>query len=94
MTQHEKGFYKALRQVSHLFNFNAEDERFDIDKDVYEGSFIAVEDIPVAWQQKPATSPKDSLVTCIFWFYELSLELWYSRFGHVLTHIICFNFMF
>ncbi|QCD89085.1 hypothetical protein DEO72_LG4g23 [Vigna unguiculata] len=59
MSQHGEGFYKALRQASHYFNFDMGDERFDIDKDVYEGSVIAVEDIPVAGQQKPATSPED-----------------------------------
>jgi len=59
MSQHEEGFYKVLRQASHLFDFNAEDERFDIDKDVYEGSFITVEDIPVARQHKHAASLED-----------------------------------
>jgi len=39
MSQHYEGFYKALRQTSHLFNFNTDDVYFDIDKDVYEGSF-------------------------------------------------------
>ena len=55
MSQHEEGFYKALRQASHLFNFNAKDERFDIDKDVYEDSFMVVEEILVVGQQKLAT---------------------------------------
>jgi len=59
MSQHEESFYKALRQASHYFNFNMGDERFDIDKDVYEGSVMAVEDIPIAGQQKPAASPED-----------------------------------
>jgi len=36
-----------------------EDEHFDIDKDVYEGSFMAVEDIHVGGQQKPTASLED-----------------------------------
>jgi len=35
------------------------DGRFNIDEDVYEGSVMAVEDIPVAGQQKPTASPED-----------------------------------
>ena len=50
MSQHEEGFHKALCQASHYFNFDVGDERFNIDEDVYEGSVMAVEDIPVAGQ--------------------------------------------
>jgi len=57
MSQHEEGFHKALRQAAHYFKFDAGDGRFNIDEDVYQGSVMAVEDIPVAGQQKP--TPED-----------------------------------
>ena len=57
MSQHKEGFHKALRQAAHYFKFDAGDGRFNIDEDVYQGSVMAVEDIPVAGQQKP--TPED-----------------------------------
>ncbi|QCD83979.1 hypothetical protein DEO72_LG2g4328 [Vigna unguiculata] len=59
MSQHEEGFHKALRQAAHYFNFDARDGRFNIDEDVYQGSVMAVEDLPIAGQQKPTVSPED-----------------------------------
>ncbi|QCE03190.1 hypothetical protein DEO72_LG8g1212 [Vigna unguiculata] len=59
MSQHEEGFHKGLCQATHYFNFDVGDGRFNIDEDVYEGSVMAVEDIPVAGQQKPTASPED-----------------------------------
>ena len=59
MSQHEEGFHKALRQASSYFNFDMGDERFNIAEDMYEGSVMVVEDIPVAGQQKRTASLED-----------------------------------
>jgi len=36
VSQHEEGFYKAIHQTAHLFNFDAGDDCIDIEKDVYD----------------------------------------------------------
>jgi len=45
MAQHEEGFYKAVRQTAHLFNFDAGDDRISIEKDVYDGVLMSIDDI-------------------------------------------------
>ena len=57
MSQHEEGFHKALRHAAHYFNFDAGDGRFNIDEDVYQGSVMAMENIPVVGQ--PTASPEE-----------------------------------
>ncbi|QCD95782.1 hypothetical protein DEO72_LG6g478 [Vigna unguiculata] len=48
MAQHEEGFYKAVRQTAHLFNFDAGDDRINIEKDVYDGVLMSIDDIASA----------------------------------------------
>jgi len=48
MAQHEEGFYKAVRQTAHLFNFDAGDDRISIEKDVYDGVLMNIDDIASA----------------------------------------------
>jgi len=46
-----------------LFDINVKDERFDIDKDVHEGTFMAVEDISTtlaANEQRIHSMPPDN----------------------------------
>lgn len=42
LTQHEKGFNKALRKTALLFNIDIEDECFHIDKDVHNGALVPI----------------------------------------------------
>jgi len=44
--EHELGFKKALWQVALLFSVPANDQRFDVGKDVYQKSLVRLEDIP------------------------------------------------
>jgi len=74
MSQHEEGFYKAMLQASHYFNFDMGGERFDIDKDVYEGSVITV------GNRNLVLLLRIELLLCIFWFYKLFVELWLFTF--------------
>jgi len=48
MAQHEEGFYKAVCQTAHLFNFDAGDDRINIEKDVYDGVLMHIDDIESA----------------------------------------------
>jgi len=43
--EHEEGFRKALPQVALLFDISTDDERFDVNKDVYQKSLVPIEDI-------------------------------------------------
>jgi len=44
--ENELGFRKALRQASLLFDIRADDDHFDVGKDVYQKSLVQIEDIP------------------------------------------------
>ena len=55
--EHELGFRKALRQAALLFDIPADDDQFDVGKDVYQKALVRIEDIPVISDQAEDTPP-------------------------------------
>ena len=55
--EHELGFRKALRQAALLFYIPADDDHFDVGKDVYQKALVRIEDIPVISDKAEDTPP-------------------------------------